>query len=108
MKPPERLNRPGGFGGSKQIAYMPVPVRLTLCGLVESCATLTASDALRAPDAVGLKSTTTGQLEFAASVGPHPPTMLKSVALAPPIELVTEIVNGDLLVTVVCSAFEDD
>lgn len=108
LEPPERLIRSGGFRLSRWAGYMPVPVRLTLCGLLGSCGTLTESDPLRAPEAVGLKSTTIGQLEFPAKVGPHPPTIEKSAVSAPPIKLATETVNGDLLVTVVWSALEDD
>ena len=87
---------------------MPVPLRLTLCGLVGSCGTLTANVALSAVAVVGLNLTPIVHDEFPASDGPQvPPVIVKSAALAPLTPLPIEIVNGDLLMTVVLSVLED-
>ena len=87
---------------------MPVPVRFTLCGLVGSCGTVTASVALSALALVGWNFTATVQLELAASVPVQvPPTIVKSDALGPLVLLLVEMVNGDLLVTISLSVFDD-
>ena len=86
-----------------------MPVRLTACGLVGSCGTLTVSVALSPAVVVGLNFTPIVHDELPASDGPQvPPVIVKSEALAPLTELPIEIVNGDLLVTVVLSVLEDD
>jgi hypothetical protein len=98
--------------GSVAIAadgYEPVPVRLTIWGLVGSCGTLTTSDALSAAAVVGLNLTAIVHDELPPSDAPQvPPATVKSVALTPLIALPIEIVNGDLLVTVVLSVLDDD
>ena len=86
-----------------------MPVRLTLRGLVGSCGTLTVSVALSPAAVVGLNLTPIVHDVWATSDAPHvPPVIVKSAALAPLTELPIEIVNGDLLVTVVLSSLEDD
>ena len=75
-----------------------VPIKLTLWGLVGSWGTATASVALSDPAAVGWNVTATVQLELPASVPVQvPPVIVKSLALGPPVLLLTEIENGDLL-----------
>jgi len=86
-----------------------VPVRLTAWGLVGSCGILTVSVALSAAAVVGLNFTPMVHDELPDNDGPQvPPMIVKSGALAPLTELPIEIVNGDLLVTVVLSVLEDD
>src|SRR5579862_5410094 len=56
--------------------------------------------ALSTPASIGAKVTAIVQNEFAASVEPHPPRIMKSAGSAPPMLSLSERVNGDLLVTV--------
>jgi hypothetical protein len=86
----------------------PVPVRLMLCGLVESLATLTAMLALSAePPAVGVNFTAMVHDEFAAAVAPQvPPAMAKSLAFAPLKLSLKGSENPDRLVTVTFKVFE--
>ena len=68
-----------------------------------------ASVALSAPVIVGLNCTPIVHDELPASVEPQvPPPIVKSPALGPLTELPIEIVNGDLLLIVVLSVFDDD
>jgi hypothetical protein len=56
----------------------------------------------------GLNLTPIVQDELPTSVAPQvPPVTVKSAAFAPLTELLIEIVNGDLLVTVVLSVLDD-
>ena len=87
---------------------MPVPLRVTARGLVGSWGTLTDREAASEVVVVGLNFTPIVHDVLPDRDAPQvPPVMVKSVALAPLIELLIEIVNGDLLVTVVLSVLDD-
>ena len=90
--------------------YEPVPVNFTLRGLVGSCGTTTDNVALSAVVVVGLNLTAIVHDRFPASDAPQvpAPVLVKSPALVPLIELLIEIVNGDLLAIVALSVLEDD
>jgi hypothetical protein len=73
---------------------VPVPVRLTVCGLPGALSvTVTAAD--RAPVAVGEKTTTMLQAAPAASELPHVLVCVKSWTLTP-VMAMAEIVNANL------------
>ena len=86
----------------------PVPVRLMLCGLVGSFATLTAMLALSAePPPVGVNFTAIVHDECAAAVAPQvPPATVKSLAFAPLKLSLNGSENPDRLVTVAFKVFD--
>ena len=87
---------------------MPVPVRLTWRGLVGSWGMLTESVAVSEVVVVGLNFTAIVHDALPDRDGPQvPPVMVKSDASAPLMELLIEIVNGDLLVTMALAVLED-
>jgi hypothetical protein len=88
--------------------YGPVPVRLRMCGLVGSLATLTAMLALSAePPAVGVNFTATVHDECAAAVAPQvPPATAKSLAFAPLKLSLDGSEDPDRLVTVAFNVLE--
>src|ERR1700693_2863065 len=83
-------------------AQGPVPVRLMLCGLVGSSATLPATLAVSAePPPLGVNFTAIVHDECAAAIAPHvPPATVKSPAFAPLKLSLNASENPDRLVTV--------
>ena len=88
--------------------HSPVPVRIILCGLVGSLATLTAMLALSAePPPAGVNFTAMVHDECAAAVAPHvPPATVKSPAFAPLKLSLNASENPDRLVTVAFSVLD--
>src|SRR5579864_1124031 len=82
------------------LAQEPLPLRVTLCGLLGSEVTVPASVALSVTVLVGLKVTATAHDELPASVEPQVvlPAIVKSPALRPLTALSIDRVNGDMLV----------
>ena len=73
-----------------------MPVKLTLCGLVGSCGTETASVALSVVVVVGMNITPIVHDELPARDVPHvPPVIVKSDELAPLSALPIEIEYGE-------------
>jgi len=82
-----------------KVKSLPVPVRLTLCGL-PAALSATFSEAVRVPPVVGLKVTLMEQVAPAVTVDPQLFCWLKSPALAPPILMLeTESVAAPVLVS---------
>jgi hypothetical protein len=73
-------------------AATPVPVRLTVCGLLEALS-VKFSEALRLPVAEGVKVTLTAQVALRITVAPEQVSSLlaKSLAFVPPIVTVEKI-----------------
>src|SRR5258708_2354214 len=81
-------------------AHGPVPLRLTLCGLLGSLPTVTAMVAVSGePPPVGVNFTASPQLVWAATVG-HDPPAAKSPAFAPLKLSLTGSATPELLVIV--------
>ena len=90
--------------------YEPVPFNCTRRGLVGSCGTTTDIVAVSNEVVVGLNLTAIVHDRLPASDAPQvpAPVFVKSPALAPLIELLIEIVNGDQLVIVALSVLDDE
>ena len=92
-----------------RVLHGPVPVRLTLCGLVGSLLTFTAMLALSAapPPAVGVNVIAIVQFELGNPTAPQvPPVTAKSPAFAPLKLSPRDGENPDKLVIVAFSVFD--